>query len=184
MILNFLQSIYLKSSCLFVHFPFSTIESSWQRGLLIFTIHHTEFITVPNSSDLFHKWLLNNELIRSTRSVSISPWEDMGFLNYFNWRITTLQYCDGFCHISTWVGHRYLWSLHPEPLPPFPIPLGCPRALPLGTLLHASNLHWSSILHMVMCMFQCYSFIIPHLPDPAESKSLFFTSVSSLLPCM
>ena len=91
MILNFLQSTYLKSSCLFVHFPFSTIESAWQRGLLIFTIHHTEFITVPNSSDLFHKWLLNSELIRITRSVSISPWDDMGFLNYFNWRITTLH---------------------------------------------------------------------------------------------
>ena len=25
---------------------------------------------------------------------------------YFNWRIITLQYCDGFCHISTWVSHR------------------------------------------------------------------------------
>ena len=42
-------------------------------------------------------------------------------------------------------------------LPPHPIPLGCPRALTLGSLLHASNLHWSSVLHMVMYMFQCYS---------------------------
>ena len=34
-------------------------------------------------------------------------------------------------------------SCHPEPpshLPAHPIPLGCPRALALGALLHASNL--------------------------------------------
>ena len=57
---------------------------------------------------------------------------------------------------------------HPEPLsnlPPYIIPLGCPRALALGALLHASNLHWSSILHMVMYMFQCYSLKPPH-PHP------------------
>ena len=32
---------------------------------------------------------------------------------------------------------------HPDShshLPPYPIPLGCPRALALGALLHASNL--------------------------------------------
>ena len=62
--------------------------------------------------------------------------------------------------------HRYESAIgahvspHPEPpshLPPHPIPLGCPRALALGALLHASNSHCSSILHMVMHMFQCYS---------------------------
>ena len=31
-------------------------------------------------------------------------------------------------------------------LSPHPHPLGCPRAPPLSALLHASNLHWSSIL--------------------------------------
>ena len=44
-------------------------------------------------------------------------------------------------------------SHHSDPLsllPPNPIPLGCPRAPALGALLHASNLHWSSILHMVI----------------------------------
>ena len=53
----------------------------------------------------------------------------------------------------------------PEPhshLPPYPIPLGCPRALALGVLLHASNLHWSSVLHMVIYMFQCYSLQSSH----------------------
>ena len=64
-------------------------------------------------------------------------------------------------------------SHHPEPsshLPPHPIPLSCPREPALGALLHASNLHWSSILHMVIYMFQCYSLIssnprlLPHTP--------------------
>ena len=47
-------------------------------------------------------------------------------------------------------------TAHPESPthhPPHPIPLGCPRALVWSALLHALNLPWSSILHMVMCMF-------------------------------
>ena len=40
-------------------------------------------------------------------------------------------------------------SHHPEP-PSHPIPLGCPRAPALGALLHVSNSHSSSILHMVI----------------------------------
>ena len=56
-------------------------------------------------------------------------------------------------------------SPHPEPhshLPPHHNPLGCPRAQALGTLLHGSNLHWSSVLHTVMYMFQCYSLKTSH----------------------
>ena len=29
------------------------------------------------------------------------------YLNIFNWRIIALQYYIGFCHISTWINHRY-----------------------------------------------------------------------------
>ena len=50
----------------------------------------------------------------------------------------------------------------PTNLPPHSIPLGCPRALALSALLHALNLHWSSILHMVMYMFQCCSLKSSH----------------------
>ena len=31
------------------------------------------------------------------------------FLNYFNWRVITLQYCDGFCHRATGMSHRYTY---------------------------------------------------------------------------
>ena len=56
----------------------------------------------------------------------------------------------------------YMCSHHPEPpflLPAHPIPPDCPRAPALGTLLHASNLNWSSILHMVIYMF-CFNAIL------------------------
>ena len=103
----------------------------------------------------------------------------------FSWRISTLQYCDGFCHTSAWIGLRYTCvPPHPEPPPP-PSPR-CPSELSqstgFGALLHALNLHWLSVFHMVMYMFQCCSLsqIIPHSPSPTESKSLFFTLVSLL----
>ena len=69
-------------------------------------------------------------------------------------------------------------STHPEPssrLPPHPIPPGCPRALALSALLHASNLHWSSISHMVIYMFQCPSLKSSHphlLPQSPRVCSL------------
>ena len=84
---------------------------------------------------------------------------------------------------STWISHgcTYVppcWT--PSHLPPHPTPLGCPRALALGALLHASNLHWSSILHMVICMFQCYSLksshpcLLPHSPEVCSLHSCLF----------
>ena len=45
------------------------------------------------------------------------------FLICFNWRIIALQYCDGFCHTSTWNGHRHTCVpsiLNPSPLLPTP----------------------------------------------------------------
>ena len=74
-------------------------------------------------------------------------------------------------------------SPHPESpshLPPHSSPLGCPRAPALGALLHASNLHWSSILLKVKIhVSMLFSQIIPPSPSPTESKSLFFMSVST-----
>ena len=104
---------------------------------------------------------------------------------FFNWRIITLQHCGSFCHTSTWVSCRYtcvppFWT--PSHLPPYLIPLGCPRAL---ALLHASNLHRSSILHMVIYMFQCCSLKsshphLPHSPKVCVSFAAFCIG-SSLL---
>ena len=65
---------------------------------------------------------------------------------------------------------------HPS-LPP--IPLGCPRAPALDALLHTSNSHWLSILHMAMYLSQCCSFKSFHpLLLPLSPK------VCSLLLCL
>ena len=63
----------------------------------------------------------------------------------------------------------------PSHLPPHSIPLDCPRAPTLSALLHASNLQWSSILYMIIYMFQCYSLILSHpclLPHSPKVCSL------------
>ena len=58
---------------------------------------------------------------------------------------------------------------------PHPIPQGCPSASALSTLFHASNLHRSSISHMVIYRFQCYSHKSSHprlLPESPKVCSL------------
>ena len=74
------------------------------------------------------------------------------------------------------------WTL-PTSFPPHPaglsqsISFGCPAScieLALVICFTYSNIHVSML----------FSQIIPPSPSPAESKSLFFTSVPSLLPCM
>ena len=116
---------------------------------------------------------------------------------YFNWRIITLTIlCWSLPYISTnqpWV-HMCPPILN---LPPHPIPLGCPRAWDLSVLLHSLNLPWSSILRMIIYMFQCCSlissrpFLLPYSPKVCSLHlSLFccladriviqFSSVQSL----
>ena len=87
-------------------------------------------------------------------------------LSSFSWRIIAIQYCISFCHTSTWISFM-LEGIHMFPLehsfhvPPHPTLLSCQRALGLSTLCHTENFHQLSILHMVMYMFQCYSFNCP-----------------------
>ena len=50
----------------------------------------------------------------------------------------------------------------PSHLSPHCIPLGCSRALALSVLLRTLNLDWSSVLHMVIYMFQGYSLKSSH----------------------
>ena len=59
------------------------------------------------------------------------------FFLYFNWRLITLQYCGGFCHMLTWISHRCTCVPHPElpsHLPPHPMPQGHPSARALSTI--------------------------------------------------
>ena len=103
----------------------------------------------------------------------------------FNWRKITSLWL--FCHINMNQPQVYMCppSWTPLPVLSHPIPLGCPRAPALGALRHASNLHWSSVLHMVMYMFQCYSLKSSHphlLPLSPKVCSLHLCLL--LLSCM
>ena len=100
------------------------------------------------------------------------------FFIYFNWRLMTLQHHSGFCHTLTWISHGDTCVPHPEPPStslPHPIPLGHPSAPALSTLSHASNLDWRSVSHMIIYMFQCYSFKSSHprlLPQSTKDCSI------------
>ena len=59
---------------------------------------------------------------------------------FISWRLTTLQYCSGFCHTLTWISHGFTCIPHPDPpshFPLYPIPLGLPSAPgPSTCLMH------------------------------------------------
>ena len=55
----------------------------------------------------------------------------------------------------------YVCPLPLEPqsrIRPHPTPLGCQRALALGSLCHTAGFRWLSTLYMVICTFQRCSF--------------------------
>ena len=99
---------------------------------------------------------------------------------YFNWRLITLQYCGGFCHTLTWISHGWTcvppsWTLLPPPSPVYP------SGLSESTSFEPCFMHWSSIFHMVINVFQCYSLIsshpclLPHSPKVCSSHLFMCT---------
>ena len=97
------------------------------------------------------------------------------FILFFNF---TIFYW--FCHISTWIHHRYTRVPHPEPsffLPPCTIPLGQPSAPAPSCQYRASNLDWRLISYMIY-MFHCHSPKSSHpLPLPRVQKTVLYISV-------
>ena len=73
----------------------------------------------------------------------------------FNWRIIALQYVVGFCHISTWISHRYTYIPSLLNLSPSSHLSRLAQGSGWSSLHHIENSHGLSLLHMVMCMFPC-----------------------------
>ena len=99
-------------------------------------------------------------------------------LIYFNWRlITILWWFLPYTDMNQ--PQVYMCLPQPEPashLPAHLIPLGSPSAPTLSALFHDPNLDYSSILHRVIYMFQCYSLKLSHprlLPQSPKVFSLY-----------
>ena len=78
------------------------------------------------SQRLRHDWGTKT----TTKNLNVLRYTDVTFSCIFNWRIIVVQYCAGFCHILTWISHKYTYVPHswmslPPPTPPHP--LGCHR---------------------------------------------------------
>ena len=136
--------------------------------------------------DLFPPWNME---------FSVFFWQSFYIFsfNYFNWRLTTLQYCSWFCHALTWISHGCACVPHPATpfhLSPYPILQGHPSAPALSTLSHASNLGRQSVSHMIIYMFQCYFLkllhprLLPQIPKTLLYIYVYFAAshIRSSLP--
>jgi len=91
---------------------------------------------------------------------SITRW----CFTFLNWRIITVQYRFVFCLTTMWISHKctYITSLLKDLLTPNSIPpLYVVTEYQVELPLFYSNFP-IAILHMVMYMFQCYSFNLSH----------------------
>ena len=107
---------------------------------------------------------------------SWTRWNDWTELNYNIMVVFAIHW-----HESATAGH-----VSPGLKPPSrSIPLGCPCAPALSALFYASNLDWSSISHMLIYMFQLYSFKSPTLmagrffTTEPPGKPIPFTDINS-----
>ena len=101
------------------------------------------FLFLPHSSSGIPVWVTSSPNpcpLGLTCPLLFHSKDGLGFLFcfVFNWRIITVQYCNGFCRTSTWISHRYTcdspsWT-PPTSLPTYPSGLsrstsfGCPAS--------------------------------------------------------
>ena len=90
-----------------------------------------------------------------------------------------LQYCIGSCHTKTWISPKYPYTpsiLNLHPLPHLS-PIGCHGAL--GWVPYVISNFPLAVLHMVMCMFYCWSLNSLTLSFPyCVHKSVLYACVS------
>ena len=106
------------------------------------------------------------------RWMKLEPIIQSEVILFFNFKILYW-----FCHISTWIRHRYTPVPHPEPsslLPPCTIPLGHPSAPAPSIQYHVLNLDWHFKIYSVWYKYSifCISFCMKYL-----FSSLCFQSI-------
>ena len=105
---------------------------------------------------------------------------------FISWRLITLQYYGGFCHTLTWIAMDLGFPILKPPPTSLPIlslwviPVHQPWAFVTCIQPGLAICFTLDNIHVLMLFSQ----IIPPLPSPIESKSLFCTSVSLFLSCI
>ena len=106
---------------------------------------------------------------------------------YFNWRLTTLQYCIGFAinqHESTTGVHMFPILNPPSTCLPIPSLWVIPGHQPRAPFIMHRNWTSDSFHIWYYAYFNAILQIISPSPSPTESIRLFYTSVSLLLSCI
>ena len=104
----------------------------------------------------------------------IRDWVYFFLLFMFNWRITALQYCVGFCHTSAWLSHKYTYVPSLLNLPPASHPFP-PLEVVIEPWLDFPESY--SKFPLAIYMFPCYYLhLSPSLsPLPHVHKSVLET---------
>jgi len=113
-----------------------------------------------------------NALLRKSFTKIIQLFRHIFFFFFF-FNFTILYW---FCHISTWIRHRYTRVPHPEPsslFPPYTIPLGSPSAPAPSIQYRASNLDWR-LLGTFSNLYITAGISIAKLQFSIRFSSLFF----------
>ena len=114
-----------------------------------------------------------------------SPAQRVLFFFFFDWRIITLYYFDGFCYTSTWINHRYtyvpsLYNLPPTFLPIPPLWIVTDHQLWAPCIIQ--QIPTGYLFYIGMYMFQYDSLKSSH-PLPPQLWSLVCSLCLSLLCC-
>ena len=146
-----------------VHHQLISISPSEYSGLISFRIDWLDLLTVQSTlksllqqhsskpsilqCSPFFLVQVSHPYMTTEKTIALIIWtfiDNVSAFYYFfpfifiSWRLTTLQYCSGFCHTLTWISHGFTCVSHPEPpshLSPHSFPLGHPSVSAPSTCL-------------------------------------------------